>query len=192
MPSKITPFALIGYCLRRVRYSWWGILVRLAGPLCFREIGPGVKFNGWVRIEKPGSDIKVGTGSMIGVGCYFLATSNGNITIGDRVIINDFCYLTSDHSIKIGNNVQIAEFVSVRDYDHEFARTDIPISQQGLRGAPISIGEGTWIGRGVMITSGVTIGAHCVVGANAVVTRDLPDWSVAAGIPARILRSRKP
>lgn len=179
------------WLMRKFRYAWWGVLNR-AWPGRFRAVGRGVKFNGWVRFEKPNKDVRIGAGSMVGVGCYFCADQGGKIIIGRNVGINDHCYLTSVHSITIEDDVRIAEFVSIRDYDHEFERTDVPIHKQGLRGAPIVIGAGSWIGRGVMITSGVTIGKGCVVGANAVVTKDLPDWSVAVGVPAKAIRSRRP
>lgn len=128
---------------------------------------------------------------MVGVGCYFCVDQKGAIEIGRNVGINDYCYMTSIHGITIEDDVRIGEFVSIRDFDHEFGRTDLPIHLQGLRGGPIHIGEGSWIGRGVMVTSGVRIGKGCVVGANAVVTKDLPDWSVAVGAPARPIATRE-
>lgn len=177
------------WLLRRVRYAWWGLVNRLL-PGRFRSIGRRVKFNGWIRFEKPGQDIRIQDDSMVGVGCYFLADQAGFIHIGKNVLINDHCYITSAYGITIEDDVLIAEFVSIRDYDHEFARRDVPIREQDLRGAPIRIGAGSWIGRGVMVTGGVTIGKGCVIGANAVVTHSLPDWSVAVGVPARVIRIR--
>jgi acetyltransferase-like isoleucine patch superfamily enzyme len=157
----------------------------------FRQIGRGVRFNGWVRVEKPGGDIRLGDDCMIGRGCYFLATATGLIHLDRNVGVNDHCYITSNYGISIGKDVRIAEFVSIRDYDHEFTRTDVPICDQGLRGGPITIGDDVWIGRGVMITGNVRIGRGCVIGANSVVTRDLPDWSIAVGAPARVIKARK-
>jgi acetyltransferase-like isoleucine patch superfamily enzyme len=176
---------------RMPRYLWWGFYHRVQGPLAFRRIGSGVKFNGKVRIEFPFSNIVVSPGAMVGIGCYFSATRSGSITIGERSSINDFCYITSNSSIDIGSDVMLGEMVSIRDFDHGFENTEIPISEQGLTGGPIAIGDGTWIGRGVIVTSGVTIGKGCVIGANSVVTKSLPDWSVAVGVPCRVLRSRK-
>jgi acetyltransferase-like isoleucine patch superfamily enzyme len=181
---------ILWWLLRRCRYLWWGLLNR-ALPGRFRTIGGSVKFNGWVRFEKPNQNIRIGDRSMVGIGCYFCADQGGTIEIGRNVGINDYCYVTSAHSITIEDDVRIGEFVSIRDFDHEFGRTDLPIHLQGLRGGPIRIGEGSWIGRGVMVTSGVTVGKGCVIGANAVVTRSLPDWSVAVGVPAKIISMRK-
>lgn len=175
--------------MRRVRLALWCLVNRLAFGR-FRSVGHKVQFNGWVRFEKYRSDVVVGDNSRFGRGCYLLATRSGSIRIGRNVGINDFCYITSNYGVTIEDDVRIAESVSIRDYDHEFESTEVPIHQQGFRGAPIRIGEGSWIGRGVMITSGVTIGKGCVVGANAVVTKDLPDWSIAVGVPANVIRSR--
>lgn len=184
------PIKMLWWASRRFRYLWWGALNRVV-PGRFRSIGRGVKFNGWVRFEKPCKDIRIGDDSMVGIGCYFLADEEGSIQIGHDVVINDRCYITSCYGIRIGAHTQIGESVSIRDYDHEFARTDIPIAEQGLRGGLIEIGEDCWIGRGVMVTGNVKIGRGCVIGANAVVTRDIPDYSIAVGVPARVLRDRR-
>jgi acetyltransferase-like isoleucine patch superfamily enzyme len=177
--------------MRWLRLTFWSLANKMALGR-FRCIGRNVQFNGWVRFEKYRSDVTVGDDSRFGKGCYLLATRSGFVRIGRNVGMNDFCYITSNYGVTIEDDVRIAEFVSIRDYDHEFKWADRPIHQQGFRGAPIRIGEGSWIGRGVMVTSGVTIGKGCVVGANAVVTKDLPDWSVAVGVPAKVIRSRMP
>lgn len=189
----LTDYLVIGIyrSMRWLRLAFWNLANRLMFGR-FLRIGRNVQFNGWVRFEKYRSDVTVGDGSRFGKGCYLLATRSGFVRIGRNVGINDLCYITSNYGVTIEDDVRIAEFVSIRDYDHEFERTDVPIHKQGLRGAPILIGAGSWIGRGVMITSGVTIGKGCVVGANAVVTKDLPDWSVAVGVPAKVIRSRRP
>ena len=75
--------------------------------------------------------------------------------------------------------------------DHEFAELDRPITDQGWKKAPVTIGADCWIGMGVCIVPGVTIGDGCVVGAGAVVAGDLPAHSVAVGNPARVIKSRR-
>ena len=75
---------------------------------------------------------------------------------------------------------------------HKFDRTDIPMMEQGsTEERPVSIGNDVWIGRRVMIMPGVTIGDGCVIGAGAVVTKDIPPYNVAGGVPARVLKSRE-
>jgi acetyltransferase-like isoleucine patch superfamily enzyme len=68
---------------------------------------------------------------------------------------------------------------------------DVPISEQGFRGGPIEIGEDCWIGRGVIVTGNVKVGRGSVIGANAVVTRDIPEYSVAVGVPAKVIKNRR-
>jgi acetyltransferase-like isoleucine patch superfamily enzyme len=189
-PLKYWPAFAIWLGQRRFKFLFWGLMNRLV-PGRFRFVGRGVKFNGWIRFEKPCKDIRIADSSMVGVGCYFLADGDGSIHIGRDVVINDHCYITSSYAIRIGAHTRIAEFVSIRDYDHDFARTDIPIGEQGVRGGSIEIGEDCWIGRGVMVTGNVKIGRGCVIGANAVVTRDVPDYSIAVGVPAKVIRNRR-
>ena len=75
--------------------------------------------------------------------------------------------------------------------NHEFTRTDIPIIEQGNAPVkPVVIGDDCWIGQRAMIMRGVHIGDGCVIGAGAVVTKDIPPYSVAGGVSARVLKSR--
>jgi acetyltransferase-like isoleucine patch superfamily enzyme len=192
MKWKYTQLPVIGiwWLKRRLRYFFWSCYNRFSIPAKFESVGKGVKFNGKVRVEHPFSKIRIGDNCMIGIGCYFLSASEAPISIGNTTSINDHCYITACHGIEIGNNVSIAEQVSIRDFDHEFADVNKPIREQGFRGAPIKIGDDVWIGRGVMITAGITIGKGCIIGANAVVTKDIPDWSIAAGVPAKVIKTR--
>jgi len=185
------PILFLWWFNRSTKQLYWNIFHHLLGSLKFKKIGKNVKFNGNVKVEHPFSDIIIGDNSLIGYRCYMLARPfQGYIHLGKSVTINANCFITSCYGIEIGNNVSIAENVSIRDYNHVYENTTIPHQQQGFLGAPISIGDDTWIGRGVMITAGVNIGKGCVIGANAVVTKDVPDYSIAVGIPARIIKSR--
>jgi acetyltransferase-like isoleucine patch superfamily enzyme len=180
------------YVLKKIKFLYFNILNRIKGIFAIKHLGKNVKFNGIVRFENSYQNIIFEDNSMIGVGCYIQATKTGFIKIGNKTLINDHCYITSNYRVEIGADVLIAEMVSIRDFDHEFADVDVPISMQGLRGGPVSIGDGTWIGRGVIVTSGVSIGEGCIIGANSVVTRNIPAWSIAVGAPAKVIRSRKP
>jgi acetyltransferase-like isoleucine patch superfamily enzyme len=78
----------------------------------------------------------------------------------------------------------------VSDADHRFDDPERPITWQGFTTkGPTRIGDNCWLGANVVVTSGVTIGERSVIGANAVVTHDIPPWSVAAGAPARVIRT---
>jgi acetyltransferase-like isoleucine patch superfamily enzyme len=79
----------------------------------------------------------------------------------------------------------------VHTANHEWADASRPIPEQGWEAKPVTIGPDCWIGMGVAIVPGVTIGEGCVVGAGSVVTRDLEDYCIAAGVPAKPLKSRR-
>ena len=81
----------------------------------------------------------------------------------------------------------------ITDCDHEYRSVDIPVIDQGIvqRGQKVSIGKGSYIGINAVIVGNVKIGKHCVIGANSVVTKDVPDYCVAVGSPARVIKNIK-
>jgi acetyltransferase-like isoleucine patch superfamily enzyme len=81
--------------------------------------------------------------------------------------------------------------VFVSDSSHRYTDTSVPIIQQGLIVRPTSIGDGSWLGNHSVVI-GCSIGKNCVVSANAVVTRDVPDYCVVGGVPARVLKRYDP
>ena len=93
--------------------------------------------------------------------------------------------------ITIGNDVRIANNVVMIARNHNYEDPSIPICKQGCTDKPITIGNDVWIGSRVNITCGVTIGDGCVIGAGSVVTKDIPPYSVAVGVPAKVIKSRK-
>jgi len=112
-----------------------------------------------------------------------------HIEIGEGAFIgpyNDFsCY----HGIKIGKHVMTAAYVLITDVDHGYENVEIPIIRQPMTSqGEIALGDGCWIGYRACILSGVTIGRNSVIGANSVVNRNVPDFSVAAGNPVRIIK----
>jgi len=113
-----------------------------------------------------------------------------NIEIGNNVSINEFCYLHGKGGIVIGDNVRIAPAVGIFSFNHKFADRKTPIVKQGYDEKEVFIGQDCWIGYGVTITAGVRLGRGCVVGAGAVVTGDFPDYSVIAGVPAKVIGRR--
>ncbi len=111
------------------------------------------------------------------------------VELGDRSGIGINCELTGP--IKIGKDVMMGPEVVIYTSGHKFNRTDIPMMDQGFTEAmPVTIGNDVWLGRRVIIMPGVTIGEGCVIGAGAVVTKDIPPYSVAVGVPARVIKNR--
>lgn len=111
----------------------------------------------------------------------------GEIRIGDNSRIG--LHNTIIGPVHIGNQVNLAQGVVVSGLNHNYSHPDIPISQQGITTSLITINDDVWIGANAVITSGVTIGKHCVIGAGSVVTKDIPDYSVAVGVPAKVVRT---
>jgi acetyltransferase-like isoleucine patch superfamily enzyme len=94
------------------------------------------------------------------------------------------------HEVTIGNHVMFANHCFVSDAAHRFDDPNIPVTWQGFTSkGPTRIGDNCWFGVNCVVTSGVTIGERCVIGANSVVTRDIPAGSIAAGTPAKVIRS---
>ena len=92
----------------------------------------------------------------------------------------------------IGDNVMMGPECYIYTRNHAFSRTDIPMREQGLQDfKPVTIGNDVWIGARVTILPGVKIGNGCIIGAGSVVTKDIPDYAIGGGNPARVIRFRK-
>ena len=110
------------------------------------------------------------------------------VVIGDRCLIGRGSSVIGHVRIEIGDDVWTGHQVHITDMNHGYENIEQPISVQAQGPQPITIGSGSWIGHGCVILPGVTIGRHVVVGAGSIVTSDLPDYSVAVGTPARVVR----
>ncbi|MBN1540999.1 flippase-like domain-containing protein [candidate division KSB1 bacterium] len=121
-----------------------------------------------------------------------LGTRNGEIEIGDFSNIGANCRLGTTTRIRFGKHVLLAANCYIGGAQHRFDRLDVPIMRQGYdsRGGVV-IEDDVWLGAGVMVLDGVRIGTGCVVGAGSVVTKNLPPYSVAVGVPARIVGNRR-
>lgn len=154
-----------------------------------QSIDKTVTFGRHIRlcVEKD-SRLSIGCATQIMDECWISTRESGALRIGDHVFLSHRVTISGD--VTIGNDCLIAENTTIVAENHVFTRTDLPIRMQGGCHAPIIIGNDVWIGAGVVITAGVTIGDHAVIGANSTVTHDIPEWAVAAGSPARVLRLR--
>jgi carbonic anhydrase/acetyltransferase-like protein (isoleucine patch superfamily) len=110
------------------------------------------------------------------------------LSIGDRTCIRSYCHFQCANSITIGKDVLISDFVYICDYNHGLVPNKSGYHDGKLESAPVSIGDGCWIGHGVSILKGVSIGQYCVIGANSVVTKNVPDYCMAVGNPAKVIK----
>lgn len=138
--------------------------------------------------------IAIGRGVFVGAGSWLQVLSEAPgiaITVGDGTSIAGTCTLSAARSITVGVDVLIARGVYVADHSHALSDLDVPIRHQGIdRVAEVAIGDGAWLGQNVVIGPGVRVGRGAVIGANAVVLDDVPDFAVAVGVPARVVRTR--
>jgi len=121
--------------------------------------------------------------------------SDARVIIGEGVQINDFVHITGVSRVSIGNGVLIASRVFISDSDHGVyggsgghSSPDIPPALRPVTAKPVIIEDNVWIGENVSVLSGVTIGKGSVIGTGSVVTKDIPAYSIAVGIPAYVIK----
>ena len=131
-----------------------------------------------------GEHVALSAGMMPGQKCL----TNPVVKIGDRCLIGRGSGIVGHLSIDIGDDVWTGHHVYITDQSHGYSDISKPISQQSQPESAVSIGEGSWLGHGVVVLPGAKIGKHVAVGANSVVTGELPDYCVAVGSPARIIK----
>lgn len=110
------------------------------------------------------------------------------LVIGNGTSIGNFNHIYATKSIIIGENVLTADKVYISDNLHGYENVSLPVMMQPIvQIETVEIGDGCWVGENVCII-GVKIGKHCVIGANSVVTKDIPDYCVAVGSPAKVIK----
>jgi len=178
-------------------YSVW---VRQTYP--FASIGRGVSFHFTSKVSRQRAP-RISLGHSVRVGEHaWLNVATGDPSGEPTIIVDDNCViatgsiLSARNLIHLEHNVNIAQQVIIMDHNHAYEDVEIPIIEQGItEGGTIRIGEGSWIGHGAAILCSrgdLTIGRHCVVSANSVVMQSMPDYSVAFGMPAKIIRQYDP
>lgn len=110
------------------------------------------------------------------------------LTIKSGTTIGHYAHIVALHSVTIEKSVLIADKVFISDCTHKFEDVTYPVIKQGVEQlSTVGIGEGSWLGENVCIL-GASVGKHCVIGANSVVTSDIPNYCVAVGTPAKVVK----
>jgi len=174
------------------------MLKHLKYILLFPKIGPDMYLTHWLLFFKP---LRVwfqrkkipGISRTADVRPYCTIEGTNDIVIGERVIIPPGTLLSAfpgDKSaqIIIEDDVLFGPNVSIYNQTHQFDNPDIPINQQGFVTKTVRLKSGCWIGINAVIMPGVTVGKNAVVGSNSVVTKDIPDYAVAVGAPAKVIK----
>lgn len=121
----------------------------------------------------------------------YAGNSQSLVSFGDGTEIGEHSTISSNNSIVFGNDVLTGPHIFIADHNHAYENPLLPVSKQGVKcntTDEVVIGDGSWLGTNVVIVGNVHIGKHCVIGANSVVTKDIPDYSVAAGMPAKVIK----
>ncbi|MGB2717117.1 MAG: acyltransferase [Vicinamibacterales bacterium] len=120
-----------------------------------------------------------------------LSCKNGNIDLGEEANIGFNVEIFSAAEVRVGARTLVAAYTYLVGGDHLFDRVDIPVLHQGRTARGIDVGDNVWLGAHVVVTDGSRIGRDAVIGAGAVVIGDVPEFHIAAGVPARIVRDRR-
>ncbi|MGC4053255.1 MAG: acyltransferase [Paludibaculum sp.] len=168
---------------------------------CFSLLAAGA-FAGFGRrtalmlpIQLAGEErIALGDGVYVGSGSWLQTLPDGGnkeiaIKIGGGTSIAGSCVISAARSVTLEEEVLLARNVYISDHIHRYDDGEVAILAQGIaKILPVRIKRGAWLGQNVVICPGVTIGRGSVIGANSVVNRDIPDFTLAAGVPAKVIK----
>lgn len=209
---------LIAYELVTLLSSWvpgaLGLFLRSKlYPLVLGSVGRNVVFGANVTLRHPhkiaiGDNVVIddnccldakgidNTGIVIGSGVFvgrntILSCKNGDIVIDDHANLGFNCEVFSASRVRIGKNILMAAYTYLVGGDHLYDRVDVPVLQQGRTARGIEVDDNVWLGTHVVVTDGSSIGRDAIIGAGAVVVGEIPQFGIAAGIPAKVIRDRR-
>ena len=182
-------------------------------PLLLKKCGKGVVFGSGINLRHP-HKIEIGNNVIIDDNCLLdakgdtnqginiadnvfigrntiLSSKNGDIILEKHVNIGFNSYIFSGSTVRIKENSLVAAYCYFIGGDHSASELDKTVYEQHSLSKGIEIGVNCWFGADVKVQDGVTIGDHSVIGTSAVVTRSVPEYSVAVGIPAKVIKDRR-
>jgi len=167
-----------------------GLVLRHPGKI---SIGERVSIDDDVLLDASGAGekgISLGDGVIVSRSCV-LQGKTGPLTIGNRADIGCNCIFSSVSGIEIGQSTLIAGHCYIGGGRYRSDRMEIPMMDQGMYSeGPVILGDDVWLGAGVIVLDGVRIGRGSIIGAGSVVTKEIPEYSVAVGVPARVIGTR--
>jgi len=173
------------YLVRYLRFGW----LRLSRPQIvttgFVFLGPRVD----LHCRKNYGRMVIGRWTHIGAG-NALRCHEGSLRIGDKCVFGKDNTVNTYLDIEFGAATIVADWVYVCDFDHVFDDITVPIKDQGIVKSPVRIGPDVWMGTKVTVLRGTRVGRGVVLAAHCLVNADIPDWAVAVGVPARVVRDR--
>jgi acetyltransferase-like isoleucine patch superfamily enzyme len=186
--SKLYPM-ILGAVGRNVVF---GANVTIRHPHKIR-IGDNVVIDDQCCLDAKGTDnqgITIGEGVFVGRNTI-LSCKNGDIIVEDKANLGFNCEIFSASRVRIGKNILMAAYTYLVGGDHLYDRVDIPVLEQGRTARGIDVDDNVWLGTHVVVTDGARIGRDAIIGAGAVVVGEIPEFAIAMGIPAKVVRDRR-
>ena len=177
-----TPWYLVRY-YRLARFRMANPHIVLRGMLF---LGKNVEIHATPELAR----MEIGRWVHIGDGNSIRA-HEGSLRIGDKAVFGANNVVNSYLDMEIGGSTLVADWCYICDFDHVTDSLDLPIKDQGIVKGPVRIGPDTWVAAKVTVLRNTTVGRGCVLGAHAVVRGVVPDYSIAVGAPARVVKDRK-
>ena len=198
------PLSIVRRTREALRRNWYRLRLGALGSDCHIDPGVSLQYPGRIRLGdgvgigrnaalRANTDANPGIALGKGVNINDAVVINANrgfVTLGERSWLGPFCLVYGNGGVTIGKNVLVAGHTTINTVSHAAERCDIPINDQPVLTGPVVIEDDVWIGLNAVILQGVTLGHGCIVGAGAVVTRSIPAWSIAVGVPARVVGRR--
>ena len=175
--------------MNRVSRKWWYIITQIIYKRKFNRIGKGTVIYRPLQFNRVYT-VTIEKNVFLAEGVWLIGSDkeSDTMTIMEGTVIGHYAHIVARHSVIIEKHVLIADKVFITDSSHEFEDVTLPIKNQGMRiDGDVVIGENSWVGENVAIC-GASIGKNCVIGANSVVTHDIPDYCVAVGNPAKVIK----
>jgi acetyltransferase-like isoleucine patch superfamily enzyme len=144
-------------------------------------------------LDAKGTDntgITIGNGVFVGRNTI-LSCKNGDIIVDDHANLGFNCEIFSASRVRVGKSILMAAYTYLVGGDHLYDRVDIPVLEQGRTARGIEVDDNVWLGTHVVITDGSRVGRDAIIGAGAVVVGEIPEFAIATGIPARVVRDRR-
>lgn len=200
-------------CFSRIPGALGLFLRSIFYPMIIGNCGHGIVFGTNIVLRHPGK-IRIGSNAVIDDNCLLdakghdnkgidigddvfigrnsiLSCKNGDIQLGNKVNIGFNCEVFSGSSVRLADETMVAAYCYFIGGDHHLVSAEKSNLEQGSCSRGIEVGEKCWFGAGVKVLDGIKIGQNSVIGAGAVVNKDIAEYSVAVGVPARVIRDRR-
>lgn len=168
-----------------------GVVLRIPNQT---TLGAGVLVDDYATLDVRGANASIEIGDRVSIGRFStVAAKGGAISLGSGCNIGSYCRVATNSRIEIGESVLVGAYCYIGPGNHQEGEEGVPLisSPMEIRGG-VTIGQHAWLGARVTILDGVKIGRNAVIGAHSLVKDDIPDYAVAVGTPAKVIRIQNP